>query len=86
VKKCLQENEHNVPVPLILTPVSAFLWLTWDVHCSILGILDAHRSTRTSLHMALPSSSLTHQPSEGRHWLWLDATTSSHPSQLTAAR
>lgn len=27
MKKCLQEREHNVPVPLILTPISAFPWL-----------------------------------------------------------
>lgn len=86
MKKCLEEREHNVPASLIGTPISIFLWLRRDNHCSNLGLLNAHCSTQAFLHMALPPSSLTCQPSEGKQWLWLDPTTTSHASQQAAAR
>lgn len=49
MKKCLQARAHNVPVPLTLTPISAFAWLTWGDHCSNLGICFTQCSTQTSL-------------------------------------
>lgn len=38
MKKCLQERARSDPVPLTLTPISAFAWLSWDDHHSNMGI------------------------------------------------